>query len=930
MAGLNKTKQALLRELEDLRKEHNALKASCEKDFTERMRAEEKLKENEFNLKERIKELNGIYSLGLSIEKLNDYEAVYNELVKIIVPESMQFPQKVYASLEIDNKKYCNLENINLLPNRKYLSAPINLFGTKAGELLVGYTEDLPFIEFFEQKLITAFAERISKFTERKREENLLVASETSYRRLFESAKDGILILDAESGMIKDVNPFLITLLGFSKEQFLEKTIWEIGFFKDIVANQDRFTELQQKEYVRYEDLPLETADGRKINVEFVSNVYFVDHHHIVQCNIRDVTERKRADEALRLSEVKYRSLFENVQDVFYQIDLSGIINEVSPSIKHFSEFKREEILGTNVSGLYYNPADREILLNAIKKNGEVRDFELIFKTKSGEKRFASINARLISDANGKPNHIDGSLRDITERKQTEEELLKEQYLMSALMENLPDHIYFKDLESRFIRNNRAHVLSFGLSAPDQMAGKSDFDFFEKEIARQQYEDEQEIIRTGQSVNKEEFTVRNDKSVNWYYTTKMPLRKKDGTIIGTFGISRDITDRKRGEEELILAKEKAEESDRLKSAFLANISHEIRTPMNGILGFAELLKEPQLTGEEQQEYIGIIQKSGARMLNIINDIVSISKIESGQMKISISATNINEQIEYIYNFFTPEADKKGIQFSIKNILPSEETLIKTDREKLYAILTNLVYNALKFTQTGSIEFGVEKKGSYLEFFVKDTGVGIHRDQMEIIFERFRQGNDSSTRYVEGAGLGLSISKAYVEMLGGKIWLESEEGKGSIFYFTIPYSTETEAKTVSKEVPSGIRADHQGKDMKILIVEDDESSEKLIIMTVRNICKEILKAGTGVEAVEACRNNPDLDLVLMDIKMPIMNGYEATRQIRQFNKDVIIIAQTAYGLSGDREKAIGAGCNDYISKPIKIDELKGLIQKHFRK
>jgi signal transduction histidine kinase/ActR/RegA family two-component response regulator len=382
--------------------------------------------------------------------------------------------------------------------------------------------------------------------------------------------------------------------------------------------------------------------------------------------------------------------------------------------------------------------------------------------------------------------------------------------------------------------------------------------------------------------------------------------------------------------ELIIAKEKAEESDRLKSAFLANMSHEIRTPMNGILGFAELLKEPKLTGEEQQEYIGIIEKSGARMLNIINDIISISKIESGQIEISISETNVNKQIVFLYTFFKPEAELKGIQLSIKNSLPAKEAIINTDREKIYSIFTNLIKNAIKFTVAGSIEFGYEKKENCLEFFVKDTGIGIRQAQKEIIFERFRQGSESLTRNYEGAGLGLSISKAYVEMLGGKIWVESELGKGSIFYFTIPCNVESEEKNVIQDIVSDDGEENQINNLKILIAEDDETSEMLLRMAVKIFCKEILTVRTGVEAIEACRNNPDIDLVLMDVKMPEMDGYTAVRHIRQFNKDVVIIAQTAYGLAGDREKAMNAGCNGYISKPIKKDELMALIQKHFNK
>lgn len=421
--------------------------------------------------------------------------------------------------------------------------------------------------------------------------------------------------------------------------------------------------------------------------------------------------------------------------------------------------------------------------------------------------------------------------------------------------------------------------------------------------------------------------------------------------------------------DLLNAKDKAEESERLKSAFLANMSHEIRTPMNGILGFTELLKDHELTEDEKQKYISIIENSGERMLGVINDIISISKVDAGQMKVSISKTNLNEQIEYIYTFFKPEAERKGLTIHFENSIPAKETIINTDSEKLYAILTNLVKNAIKFTDVGGVEIGFASTGSTsspatgsatasstgstgstsspaggslargshgegvgrseeLLFYVKDTGLGISPEQKKIIFERFRQGNESLARNYDGSGLGLSISKAYVEMLGGKMWVDSEPGKGSTFYFTIPGNMALPKK---KNIGS-VSATTNGKEnlvgkLKILIAEDDSSSELLISKTVKLLSNEIIKVRTGIEAVEACRKKPDIDLVLMDIIMPEMDGYEATRQIRKFNKEVVIIAQTALALDGDREKAIEAGCDDYISKPINNSKLIELIKTH---
>ena len=357
----------------------------------------------------------------------------------------------------------------------------------------------------------------------------------------------------------------------------------------------------------------------------------------------------------------------------------------------------------------------------------------------------------------------------------------------------------------------------------------------------------------------------------------------------------DISKHKHVLHELIDAKERAEQSDRLKSAFLANMSHEIRTPMNGILGFSELLKSPGLRSDKMLEYIGIIEISGARMLNIINDIVDISKIESGLMKLDLKESNINEQLAFLYTFFKPEAFSKGLNLSFISGLPSGESIIETDSQKVSAILVNLVKNALKFTHTGSIEFGYDcvakqdgQAPSMLQFYVKDTGIGIPKEKQETIFERFIQANMTNSRSYEGAGLGLTISRTYVEMLGGKLWVESQEGKGSQFYFTLPNLSQSEKTLAFEAIQPNVVLGIQHKTMKVLVAEDILESAMYLEIISRSFSREIIKVGTGVEAVAACRNNPDIDLILMDIQMPEMNGYEAVREIRKFNPDVVIV------------------------------------------
>jgi len=398
-------------------------------------------------------------------------------------------------------------------------------------------------------------------------------------------------------------------------------------------------------------------------------------------------------------------------------------------------------------------------------------------------------------------------------------------------------------------------------------------------------------------------------------------------------IIRDITERKKIEETLIKAKENAEESDRLKTAFLNNMSHEIRTPLNAILGFTELLDDETLSKEERKQYINIINDNSLQLLSIISDIIDISKIQSNQLTLNADSFNLHDLLDELFITFEQEMILKGksdIKLVLEQAFDKNNSTILSDDARIKQILNNLLSNALKFTKSGFIKFGYQTIDGKLQFFVRDSGKGIAKEKQSIIFERFRQEEDTYTREFGGTGLGLSISKGLVKLLGGDMWLVSDEGIGTTFFFTIPYNTEKPKKAVPKNGISYDDEDTQIKGLKILIVEDNKSSEMLLARIVKKYCKETFVAITGAEAVEACLQHPDIDLVLMDIQMPGMNGYFATREIRKFNKDVIIIAQTAYALEGDREKALEAGCNDYIPKPIDQALLREIVYRHFSK
>lgn len=378
-------------------------------------------------------------------------------------------------------------------------------------------------------------------------------------------------------------------------------------------------------------------------------------------------------------------------------------------------------------------------------------------------------------------------------------------------------------------------------------------------------------------------------------------------------------------EKLRQAQKKAEESDQLKTAFLHNITHEIRTPMNSIIGFSELLNDPELSFEKRQFYSELIAQSCNRLLALITDIVNIATIEAGQEKVIDNEINLNALLQQIHEKFQPSAQANGIVLSYNYSLADEEVIIKTDREKLAIILANLLSNAIKFTHNGIVNFGYIKKDNFLEFYVKDTGIGIPSDQYNELFKRFRQLDNKIERQFSGSGLGLAITKSYVELLGGKIWFTSEEGQGSIFYFSIPCQRETLANLLDdkNKIDSKIKTT---KPTTILVAEDEEINFVLLNEMLSDSNLTILHASNGVEAVEICKSNQSIDLVLMDIKMPIMDGHEATELIKEIRPSLPVIAQTAYSSDLDKAKAMAAGCSDFISKPIYKDQLISKINK----
>lgn len=395
-------------------------------------------------------------------------------------------------------------------------------------------------------------------------------------------------------------------------------------------------------------------------------------------------------------------------------------------------------------------------------------------------------------------------------------------------------------------------------------------------------------------------------------------------IIETFAHQVSVAlQRSQLEYELVQAKIRAEESDQLKTAFLANMSHEIRTPMNGILGFAEMLNDDQLGEGSRKKYVEIINNNGKMLMALIDDIIDFAKIEAGQIKVLNQEFSLNALLTQVHSSFLSETirkDRDKVRLRIRKAFSNDDCYIQSDPNRLRQILTNLVGNAFKFTKEGYIEFGYNSpREGFLEFYVKDTGIGIPDDKINMIFERFVQADYSRSRKYSGSGLGLAISKGFAELMGGEMWVESAENEGSTFFFTIPYvaSKKVSPEEESKKKP---KANYNWEGKLFLVAEDDTFSFKLLEGFLKKTQADILHAEDGLQAVKICEENDQIDLVLMDVQMPEMNGMEATRKIKSFRNKLPVIAQTANAIAEEKQKCFEAGCDDFVTKPINISEL----------
>ena len=767
---------------------------------------------------------------------------------------------------------------------------------------------------------------------EQSRTQSALRDAEHKYRCIFENAGEGI-FQSGLAGQYISANPSLARIYGYASPEELMNEINDIGAqlyvdadtrprFEALMLERGQVSGFEARIYRKDRSIIWISENTRLVTDVAGKPLYY-------EGTVEDISERKRAETALKDSELLYHSLVEYLPQNIFRKDRAGKFTFCNKRFGQTLGKPASEILGKTDFDFFppematkYQRDDHRVM-----DQGETLDTVEAHQTPEHGKLYVHVVKSPLYDSLGRVIGVQGIFWDVTAQRRTEEQLAHERDLLRALLDNLPDRIYFKDANSRFLKVSQALAKEFGLKHPDDAIGKTDFDFFQPVHAQVAFEDEQRILLTGQPlIGKTEKEVLKQGGTRWVLTTKMAMRSPDGAIVGTFGVSKDITQLKETEEELALARDTAVESARLKSEFLANMSHEIRTPMNAIIGMTGLLLDTPLNSE-QKDFTETVRTSADALLTIINDILDFSKIEAGKMTVESIDFDLRDIVETTVDLLAPRAQQKGLEIGVL-MYADVPRYVKGDPGRIRQVLTNLLGNAVKFTEHGEVMLKVNRvqegpDSAEIKFDVVDTGIGIAPDAQKRLFQAFTQADGSLTRRYGGTGLGLAISKHLVEIMGGHVELASQLGKGSTFSCTLHLEKQHSAQVQIKP-----KADVSG--LQVLIVDDNATNRLILEHQLSSWKMHHQSCATAAEALvamqRAAETKTSFDLVILDMQMPGIDGLTLARMIRtnpNFNS-IRLVMLTSVGVHTDSRGWRDAGINAFLVKPVKQSRLYDCI------
>lgn len=748
---------------------------------------------------------------------------------------------------------------------------------------------------------------------------------------VFRNTTEPVFIVDytskQEAGILLDLNEAACKLLLRKQDEVVGRDISEI-LGKVLLGKEEHlYKELGRSGYINFESV-YDDRFGVEKYLEINAHTFTLSGKDLIIAIINDKSESHLAKKDLRSSEMMFKSIFDNSTTGILILDLDGKIEHANPAALEFTGMTADKAPGRHLAAvLKINRKEIRDKLHVIS-SGEEQKLEFEQECKFGNCNiWLWITISAVKDESGELEYLMVMLEDISGRKEIEHALRDSENMYRKLIQSADDRIGLFDTQGNVVIINSAYSRALGFTH-DEFIALNDKQRFHPDDNERMQESMGDFFNTG--FKAVEYRIQHKDGHYLDMSAKIMLLK--GEEVGRdyiLNIIRDITPEKVFQKELMEAKEQAEESDHLKSAFLANMSHEIRTPMNSIVGFSNLLTDPDLDQESREEYVRRINKNSDQLLALISDIVDLSKIESNQLTISFSSIRLSNLFSDLINYGQYQLSirsKEGLELEYDPDPDHPELDIESDLVRLTQVLHNLLNNAIKFTRDGKVIAGYRLlPDDIVQFHVKDTGIGIEPQNFDIIFDQFRQIDGTHTRKFGGTGLGLAICKNLTQMLGGKIWVESEKGMGANFYMELPLKGEYELIKITKRESPG-----EGRTVgsqTIMIVDDDDDSLKLLATVLRTEGLQVIPAESGYKALRILESENLPDMVFLDLQMPVLNGKHTMKIIKEEYPQLKVIAQSAHAIDGDKVKFIEMGFDDYFAKPYRKEEIMEVIMRN---